>query len=387
MPADDLARVVTGAAHTLQRRVQTSVALVDPVVIAERGRNVVVRCRVLSARSSVASVIVKRFEPGGPLGLTDWASLAFLALHPETAALVPRLYGGDSAYPFCVLEDLGEAASLEDMLVAGEPGAVWDACARLARQYARLHAATLAPTSAAAEARYLGMGRALRADLPSRHQETRRWLQRLERVQAWFRAANRELPPGFVDACAQVASAYADPKAWLAFTYGDPAPTNNHISATQPERVKLLDFEYGGFRHALYDLTAWYVLCPLPHAVVQEMRRAYVDELAARHSAFPDLAESYEHEWASIVAYRALAMMSWFPPSAWHDDRRWIDDWTVRAALLTTLRRLAEATEGIAALESIALAAAQLHAALSDAWPEARAALPDWSRRPSLGPA
>ena len=47
---------------------------------------------------------------------------------------------------------------------------------------------------------------------------------------------------------------FGEPGPFLAFTHGDPAPTNNHVAG---DEVRLLDFEYGGFRHALYDITAW----------------------------------------------------------------------------------------------------------------------------------
>ena len=117
------------------------------------------------------------------------------------------------------------------------------------------------------------------------------------------------------------------------FTHGDPAPTNNHVVGG---RVTLLDFEYGGFRHALYDMTGWDTLCPLPGPVVRSMRSAYRAAMAREGSA-TDLAGvaaddgAFDDAWATMSAYRAVAILGWLGPGVLRENRPWVGACGARA--------------------------------------------------------
>src|SRR5436190_1655680 len=80
----------------------------------------------------------------------------------------------------------------------------------------------------------------------------------------------------------RLSGAMTGSNAWRTFTHGDPAPTN---CLTRGGTAVLVDFEFGGFRHALYDLTAWYILCPLPEELVEEMSDGYRNELMRKCAA------------------------------------------------------------------------------------------------------
>src|SRR5581483_11634345 len=107
----------------------------------------------------------------------------------------------------------------------------------------------------------------------------------------------------------------------LAFSHGDPAPSNNHIASSG---VRLADFEYAGYRHALYDITAWAILCPLPWAWVNTMEQVFRRILGASPvwGTLVD-GERYREAWAAMCAYRALAMVTWFSPDLLAQDAPW----------------------------------------------------------------
>ncbi|MFZ8477448.1 hypothetical protein ACO1MN_14410, partial [Staphylococcus aureus] len=85
-------------------------------------------------------------------------------------------------------------------------------------------------------------------------------------------------------------------------THGDPAPTNNLLRGNT---VYLLDFEYAGYRHALYDLSGWNILCPLPKICVDLMSHQLRTVLASTCPEVED-DERYNAAWAEICTYRAM---------------------------------------------------------------------------------
>ncbi|MDQ3703154.1 MAG: hypothetical protein M3442_19885, partial [Chloroflexota bacterium] len=218
-------------------------------------------------------------------------------------------------------------------------------------------------------------------------------------------------PAGFLDACRWVGHTYAEPGPFLTFTHGDPAPSNNHVALQGQVRfdhsaagldtkrtaddhvapqgpqglaVRLLDFEYGAFRHALYDLTAWDVLCPLPERIVGAMRRVYRTALATRLPAASDAA-TFRTAWGAMVAFRGLAILSWISHADGDADRPRVGDWTARESVLAVAGRVRQATAGEAQLVPVNQMATGLEEGLRRRWPEyqGRDVLPRW---PALQP-
>ena len=62
-------------------------------------------------------------------------------------------------------------------------------------------------------------------------------------------------------AIAAVTDCYANGEP-ASLTQGDPAPSN--VAFTTDGQARLVDFEYGAQRHALADLSQWWIRCPLP---------------------------------------------------------------------------------------------------------------------------
>lgn len=101
------------------------VELSDPVDLGGNPRSVVLRCRTASG----GSVVVKRFG-SEPDGLRAFAAEA-AGLSLRLAG--PELLGVDASVPLVVMEDLGSAPTLADVLLGDDPRAALDGLSAWAR--------------------------------------------------------------------------------------------------------------------------------------------------------------------------------------------------------------------------------------------------------------
>lgn len=360
---DRLVTLTQQAERMLQAQLGRRVILHDAALISARERSLVVRCAV-TGWDDVTSVVLKRNEGDDARGFTDWASLAFLSTVQEAVDIAPRFYAGDAQERLFVMEDLGGSRSLADVLDGGTAEMVLHVLRALATTMARFVVATTDRE---------GVYARMRAALPGaaelgRQREATRWLEARQKVARWAEALAIPLPRGFDAAYEQIATLYAEPGAYLAFSHGDPAPSNNHIAAG---RVRLVDFEYAGYRHALYDITAWAILCPLPWEWVHTMERVFRGILdASPVSGALSGDERYREEWTAMCAYRALAMITWFSPDLLAQDAPWTAGWTRRAALISTTLRLQRVSAGSATCEPLAELGGKMAVALQTRWPQ-----------------
>jgi hypothetical protein len=356
-----LATLGRSAAAVLSSALGTRVTLREPQLLRDESRSVVARFHLRGA-PGVASAVVKLLRDDGARGFSDWASLQLLGELPDAEGLAPRLLAGDGERRLFVMEDLGGDHNLQAVLEGASAEAAERALSALAAQMARLCAATVG---------HEGRFEMLRLALPAsqglgRREEAMAWRLGASAVTEWMDAAGVTAPEGLAACLDAVAAAYADPGPWLCFSHGDPAPTNNHIAADG--QVRLLDFEYGAFRHALYDITAWTILCPLPLPLADAMGRRFRAALALALSVARD-DEAYQLAWAMLCAYRAVALLSWIGPSALEDDGEWVGAWTRRAAVFAAVARLRGAAADVDELAALRQAADALLGALRERWP------------------
>ncbi len=339
-------------------------------LIREGPRSRVYRVTFEAGPGEERTAVLKQITDAGECGFTDWASLQFLTGRDLAPEVVPGFLAGEVDGRSFLLTDLGPSRTLEDCLRGNDAGAVVDVLRGLARAYARLHSATREGADG-----FLEMRRTLPAgESHGREAEAARWLRGWSKLETWAVALGVPLPKGFRADLEQLAAAYADPGPFLAFTHGDPAPTNNHVS---PAGVRLLDFEYGGFRHALYDLTAWNVLCPLPESLVREMVRVYRAALPPGWRVAGEDRE-FTRGWAMMSTYRALAMLTWIDPVVLDRNFSWVGEWTAREALVAAVERLVVAASELPDLAGIASFAERTLQTLRERWPEYREPFPPW---------
>lgn len=365
MPREIEGELIARRAMTvLQRTWKGAFHLELPTLVSDRGRNDVLRCRVQGAGTLPESVIVKRIQnPLDPIrGLTEWASLAFLAQLADEPPVAPHLFGGDREQLLFVMEDLGEEGSLEHLLRSPDASRAISMLCALARQMGRLHATTMGK-----EQQFERLCEDLSlAGVSSRFQEAERWLEDGHKVEDWCRELSYRPPVGFEQAYRHIAETFAHPGAFLALTHGDPAPTNNQLRGST---IYLVDFEYAGYRHALYDLTGWNILCPLPQACVELMSYHLRTVLAPACPAAGD-DESYQTAWARLCTYRAMALLSWMPLRLIEHNMPWADTWSRRDAMVVALSRWEAATRGVPGLEVMAEVAAHLGKRCQALWPD-----------------
>jgi choline/ethanolamine kinase len=335
-------------------------------------RCMVMRAAIQGGPSGVASVILKQIKPEKePRGMIDWASLAFLTGTRGAQDIAPRFYGGAVEHGLFAMEDLGDAPTLDALLRGADAVAVRQALRTLAAEYGRMHAETKGR-----EERFRRCLDAVPVTVrPDFGLEVAQWQVKVKHaVETWSQATRRHPLRDFKRLRLLLHTAIASSGDWRVFTHGDPAPTNCLVAG---DTVHLLDFEYGGFRHALYDLTAWYVLCPLPEELVEEMSECYRNELAQMIAAARD-ERWYRSAWAMLCAYRALALLSWIPRSVLTRDEPWVEEWTARQAVLCTLDRLTRVTAPHPGLEALGEWGHQLGAELRARWPDTTDLLPAW---------
>lgn len=357
----------------LQRTWEGAFHLEQPALVSDRGRNQVFRCQVQGEGNFPPTIIVKRIkDPLDPVrGLTDWTSLEFLSQVVDERPVAPRFLGGDAGHLLFVMEDLGEEGSLEDLLLSRDASRVTSMLCALARQMAALHATTMGK-----ERQFERLCEDLSlARVSSRFQEAEQWLKGCHKVEDWCRELSYLPPPGFEQACIRIADTFAHPGEFLALTHGDPAPTNNHLRGNT---VYLVDFEYAGYRHALYDLTGWNILCPLPKDCVGMMSHHLRTMLAPACPAVGD-DELYQAAWATLCTYRAMAVLSWMSVRLIEHNASWVGEWSKREAMVAALSRWEEATRGVKGLEVMAEVAAQLLRRCQALWPDIPAdKIPEW---------
>ncbi len=363
----DLYGLGCAAAAILRRQFLSEVTLHDPVVINGKTRCLAVQYRVdglQNVSDAPGTVVVKCFsEDDAARGFSDWASERFLSKLPALHDIAPRFFGGDIASHIFVRSDLCGSTSLWQLLAHGDAAAVTAALQSAVSYLARLHAATLGLENAFV---------VLRQSLPHaegvcRHSEAFRLRKGRAHLDAWFNALGCQKPRGFDECIGNIADVYEEPGPFLSFTYGDATPNNFYFSG---ERVRPLGFEYGGFRHVLYDLSGWNILCPFPPEIAAEMLRAYRQQLGPFCPVVLDDG-LFAPAWAALCAYRAVSVLRMLGTDLVRENRPWVHEtWTGRHAVLAAVLRLRVAADGVNGCVPLADGSARLADSMRQAWPE-----------------
>jgi hypothetical protein len=308
--------------------------------------------RIKLEGTSIATAILKRFKDRAR-GFDDWAGLAFLG-----GSGAPTFLGGHVEECAFLVEDLGEGRTLEGFLNAEDRSAAEEALLELARLTGKVQAIALAHVD-----RYEELRDALAPREGKVAALAGAFLRKnASRVRDWLAAVgvtaelDRELE--------LVAKRVEDPGPFASFTHGDMAPTNNFFG---PRGARLLDFEWCGVRHALYDTLLWNLFCPFPDELAVRADAAYRAQLAKACVAARD-DRHYERERAFVAAGRMLNMLQWHGPALLEADRPWAPDLTARQALAWHLRRFHALAAPVRELGATVEALAALETRLRDRW-------------------
>lgn len=245
-----------------------------------------------------ATVIVKQTEPArydkdnpestASTGvINDWAASLFLSECDYHGA--PRNFGGDAELGFVVLEDLGDTRGLDEVLQHESAETATAALVAMARAVGEMHAATVGKAARFAEIRHrLGYRPAeLRYSLDAQLKES------VGRALDFVATVGVSLGEGTMAELNRIVEIVLDPGPFQAYTHSDPCPDNARLAADGT--VRLIDFEYGSFGHALLDAaypTALFPTCwaasGIPESVQGQFLGAYRERVAQTCEAARD---------------------------------------------------------------------------------------------------
>jgi hypothetical protein len=333
------------------------VLLTEPEVLRIESRSHVVRARVVGGE--VQSIVLKHFRDDPVCGLDDWAGTLFLSRSGVPGS--PRFLAGSVEARLFVMDDLGPGQSLEDLLKGEDPQAASTALLSIVRLTAQLHVRTLG-----AQAEY----DAVRQAVEPRHERVRienaRYLlDNAGRLGRWAEAVGAQEAPGTQEDLELLARSMADPGPFLAFTHGDMAPSNTLFTR---EGSHLVDFEYAGMRHSLYDALMWLISVPLPEELISRADITY--RIVLTQGCEEARVDSvYARARALVAAARTVNVFQWISPKALERDREWASPgFTERAALLHHLERCRSLLEPVNPVPSLALTLRSLEDRLRERW-------------------
>jgi hypothetical protein len=379
--------VLRAAEQGLSEHFGSLIRLSEPQPLSGSNRSRVSRCRLLEGPSAApGTVIIKRAggaendedeynpEDSPPMIpawrlFNDWAGAQFLSSLPGETPLAPRFYCGSRALGFIVIEDLGDGESLSDILLARDAIRAEAGLLAMAATLGRMHA-----VSAGRFEEFAALRTALGpANLTDRSYLATDLREYLEQVRNACGAIDFPLPPALNQEVEAIATTIEQPGGFLVYTHGDPCPGNDCCSAGA---LRLFDFEFGLFRHALLDGVYWRVPFPtcwavnrVPPRLVHRLDELYREELAKGCAAAHD-DEPYHRAVVEACAYWTLRTTGWHLPGALKEDEQW-GIASRRQRVLARLRAFAETSaEFNNHLPAIAGTCRQLAQRLQTLWPE-----------------
>ncbi len=338
----------------LNVRQTEAVRIKDGKLLKDWNRNYVAKFQLEDG--PVMSVVVKQAKRKEETWYAEWAGLNFLTeLAP--ALFCPRLLGYSQHSNILVMQDLGVGQSCEDFLNGNDALLARQALLKQAKLTAQMHRASL---------NYEDKYNIIRRKLEPSAEPVR--VQQAEAFLKWLPAIEKVLSPfGLVVPTLeyrQVASFVSDPDSLLVFTHGDMAPTNNHIGVAGP---KLLDFEYGGFRHAFYDVISWQIICPYPPTLIEEMNQVYRQELGASIAQVADDAIFRQHLLA-LCAFDLFRTLRTALASALQMSEQWATNFSNRQAIIYKLGIFSQQAQKWGYFKGLGLLSSELQLLLMQHW-------------------
>jgi hypothetical protein len=390
-----LESLVATAATTLATAFATTLRLLPIETFAYQPH--IIRCQVQSTRADLpTTIIIKQarnrggqiYRPDDPSfwGLAhrlfnEWAGAYFLQAVAPTAHFGPLLFAANRQAGFIVLEDLGNDTSVKDALLGRNSQQAEIELLTLAATLGRLHAATVSHRSDFEQVRD-GLG----PRDPTMYPRYAWYLQNsLGSLQVLWSEFGIEPDSRLTSEVTMLATALAEPGEFAVYTHGDPCPLNwlRHNST-----LRAIDFEFGGFEHALLDAMHGRMLFPtygfpqgIPQALIQGMEHQYRSELvkgcqvAADDSTFARAAVEACAFWIVFCLLRDLK-----PALSAQDASAKI----TAQCLVARLQAFIIAAEGNEQFPALRATAHSLIAKLVEVWSTEAYALPDYPAfRPS----
>lgn len=379
--SEQYAPITTAAAALLTERYGAPVAFTQIECISEADRrNRLFRCTLdaptagLPPTLIIKQVVAEKYDPAAindwhtQRFFHDWAGAEFLSSVSPTAEHSPRFYGGHRDLGFILLEDLGtQHRSLVEPLLDEDAASAERALLKYVTALGRMHADTMGK-----EAEFYQILHAANpalAALPKPQVEQ-------EKIQKFVDVLTTLAIPTDAALLAElqrVLDTVNQPGVFGAYIHHDPCPDNLFDTG---DRLRLLDFEFGRFGHALIDAAYIRIFFPscwccnqIPAPVIARLEAVYRTELVRGCPAAAD-DELFKRTLAEVCGYWLLETHSWvLAHSLTADDSPW-GITTTRARILGRLAAFVATASEFDQLPAYRSAASRLLALLQARWPE-----------------
>ncbi|MBD2102322.1 phosphotransferase [Leptolyngbya sp. FACHB-261] len=358
--------------------------------LTQRGRrNLLLRCLTDPAPNLPSSFILKKIEtkvynPEDTASwetmrfFKDWVGAQFLSTISRRSNHSPHCYGGDRKLGFSMLEDLGTHSSLVEPLLAKDSNQAEKTLLKYATRLGQMHSDTI---GRAAEFEALFHSISPTAQMSSLHmtsqaarlpiQAANGLNQCLQNLQARLESLGIQAESGLAQELASIVDAITNPGPFLAYVHADPCPDNEFDTG---EELRLIDFEFGHFGHALIDAAYPRMIFPtcwcagrLPHSIISQMETLYRTELSR---GCPEAQDDslFETALVKICGFCLLSTLIRHLEDALKRDRNW-GIATVRQRVIARLEAFIDTSEQFAQLPRLRGMSSNLLELLRQRWP------------------
>lgn len=374
--------VITAATQLLAQRMSTPVQLTDVVCISEEERrNRLLHVQVanpptgLPASLIIKQVVAQEYNPDQidswdtQRFFRDWAGAEFLSSLPHDPQHCPRFYGGDRQLGFIILEDLGQdQRSLVEPLLEGDAASAEVALIAYMTRLGKMHADTLGK-AAEYQALRQAANPALVAAAVTQGLESRG----VRYFCAVLPQFDLTIAPDLLTELQGLYDRVEQPGPFSALVHADLCPDNMLFVG---DDVRLIDFEFTRFGHALLDACYPRMLFPscwccnrLPQALVLKLEAIYRTELSRACPAAAD-DQIYTQALTDVCGFSLLETLHWQLPPALEENREW-GIATMRTRVLARLVAFIDTASAFDRLPRLRTVANELLTTLQTHWPEA----------------
>ena len=373
--------LISAAEHMLSDVFGRQIRFTNVECLSEPGRrNLILRCFSSPSSGFPSSYIIKKVEavaynPDDPDSwdsqrfFSDWIGSQFLSTLGGGADHGPYFYSGNRELGFIILEDLGHHRSLVEPLLHEDALSAEAALLRYSARLGKLHADTVNQFSAF-DKLFHSVSPTGKSFAPQENE----FEQRIQQVQTSLEGLGVLAEATLGQELRAIGAAVVNPGPFLAYIHADPCPDNVFDSSGQ---MRLIDFEFGHFGHALIDATYGRMVFPtcwcanrLPRAVVAQIESRYRTELIqgcveAQEDRF------FEQALVAICGYWLLHTLAWHLEPALEKDQSW-GLARLRQRILARLETFVTASEGFGRFPALRGTAGRLLTVLGKRWPESR---------------
>jgi hypothetical protein len=374
----DFEPLLTAAEHVLSNSLGSRIRINGIEGLSEDGRrNLLLRCFIDPIYDRPSSFILKKVETENynPEDINswdtmrffgDWVGAQFLSTISRQSDHSPHFCGGDRNLGFLILEDLGSHFSLVQPLLEQECDRADKTLLKYAARLGQMHTDTIGKAPIFRE---LFHSVSPNATL-SPPQEATLLNRHLPSLLTRLGDLGIHVDSDISQELETIVRTITNPGPFLAYIHADPCPDN--VFDTD-EALRLIDFEFGHFGHALIDAAYGRMLFPscwcasrLPQGIMSQMEATYRAKLI---QGCPEAQDDRVYETALVIVcgYWLLNTLIRHLEETLKSDRRWGIS-TTRQRILARLEAFINTSEEFSKFPSLRGMSSRLSETLHQQW-------------------